>query len=100
MDAVASIEYLLNRSDIDHNKIVLYGRSLGGAVAIAVSSHEKYMHVLFAMILENTFTSIPEISRHLFSWLKRLPTWCYKNVVRENLFLFLILYLFHNDINL
>jgi len=80
LDAVASLEYLLTRSDIDHDKIVLYGRSLGGAVAVAVSGHEKFMDILFAMILENTFTSIPEISRHLFSWLKRLPTWCYKNI--------------------
>lgn len=88
LDAVASLEYLLTRSDIDHDKIVLYGRSLGGAVAVSVSSHEKYMDILFAMILENTFTSIPEISRHLFSWLKRLPTWCYKNIV--SIFFFIL----------
>lgn len=80
LDAIASLEYLLNRSDIDHDKIVLYGRSLGGAVAVKVAAHEKYMDLLFAMILENTFTSIPETARHLFPWLKRLPTWCYKNI--------------------
>jgi len=79
LDAAASLEYLLSRSDIDHDKLVLYGRSLGGAVAVAVAAQKKYMDVLFAMLLENTFTSIPETARHLFSWLKRLPTWCYKN---------------------
>ena len=79
---MASIEYLLSRSDIDHEKLVLYGRSLGGAVSFAVASSDKYMDILFAIIVENTFTSIPEMSKHMFKWLKTLPGWCYKNKVK------------------
>lgn len=81
LDGIASIEYLLSRSDIDHEQLILYGRSLGGAVAFNVASLEKYVDLLFAVIVENTFTSIPEISRHLFKYLTFVPTWCYKNKV-------------------
>lgn len=79
LDAVASIEYLLSRSDIDHEKIILHGRSLGGAVAFALSYLEQYADILFAVVVENTFTSIPDMSKHLFKYLKQLPSWCYKN---------------------
>jgi len=79
LDGVASIEYLLSRPDIDHGKLVLYGRSLGGAVAFNVASLDQYTDFLFAVIVENTFTSIPEIAKYLFKYLRGLPEWCYKN---------------------
>ena len=81
LDGVASLEYLLSRPDIDHQKLILYGRSLGGAVAFNVAALEQYTSFLFAVIVENTFTSIPEISKYLFKYLKGLPEWCYKNKV-------------------
>ncbi|XP_065652088.1 protein ABHD13 [Hydra vulgaris] len=79
LDAIAAIEYLLSHSDIDHNKLVLYGSSLGGAVTFAVAFYKKYMNLLFAIIVENTFTSIPDMARHLFILVNKLPSWCYKN---------------------
>ncbi|XP_066926422.1 protein ABHD13-like [Clytia hemisphaerica] len=79
LDGVASLEYLLSRPDIDHQKLILYGRSLGGAVAFNIAALEQYTNFLFAVIVENTFTSIPEISKYLFKYLKGLPEWCYKN---------------------
>ncbi len=38
---------------------------------------------LYAVILENTFTSIPEMGKRLFQVfiLDYVPIWCYKNVV-------------------
>ena len=81
LDGVASVEYLLSRPDIDHGKLVLYGRSLGGAVAFNVAALDQYTDFLFAVIVENTFTSIPEISKYLFKYLRGLPEWCYKNKV-------------------
>ena len=38
MDAEAAIEFLLSRRDIDKRKIILFGRSLGGAVAIYLAA--------------------------------------------------------------
>eukprot|EP01122_Echinamoeba_exundans_P005459 TRINITY_DN15612_c0_g1_i1.p1 TRINITY_DN15612_c0_g1~~TRINITY_DN15612_c0_g1_i1.p1 ORF type:complete len:239 (+),score=37.77 TRINITY_DN15612_c0_g1_i1:125-841(+) len=60
IDAQVSLDYLLNqRTGIDRKKIVVFGSSLGGAVAIdlAHSNQDK----LFALALENTFTCIPDL---------------------------------------
>eukprot|EP00794_Sanderia_malayensis_P004384 gene4384-4968_t len=79
LDAEAAMNYMLSRPDIDHSKIILYGRSLGGAVAIALATHEDYADHVFTLIVENTFTSIPDIAKHLFYWIKNLPQVCYRN---------------------
>jgi hypothetical protein len=44
---------------------------------------------LYAVIVENTFTSIPDMAKRLFqvSVLEYVPNWCYKNVVRSIVFL-------------
>ena len=81
LDAEAAMDFLLNRQDIDHDKIIIYGRSLGGAVAIDLATNDGYAEHIFALIVENTFTSIPDIACHMFSWIKRLPTVCYRNQV-------------------
>jgi fermentation-respiration switch protein FrsA (DUF1100 family) len=68
IDATSVLTYLINNrsSDIDINNIILFGRSLGGAVSVALSSilvsdpkYEIYSNSIKALILENTFTSIP-----------------------------------------
>lgn len=42
MDAEAAMDYVMSRHDIDHRKVVLFGRSLGGAVAIYLAASPKY----------------------------------------------------------
>ena len=76
------MSYLLSRTDIDTNKIVIFGRSLGGAVAIALASNELYVDKAFALIVENTFTSIPSMANQLVNGLGRLPYFCFRNKVR------------------
>lgn len=61
-DAVAAYEYLLSRKDIDHARIVFFGRSLGGAVAVELAT-QKPCHKL---ILESTFTSVKEMTKTMF----------------------------------
>jgi alpha-beta hydrolase superfamily lysophospholipase len=39
----------------------VYGRSLGGAVAINLASQQVYQNVIKGLILENTFTSISDM---------------------------------------
>ena len=34
LDAEATLEYVLNRNDVDKDRIFVFGASLGGAVAI------------------------------------------------------------------
>jgi pimeloyl-ACP methyl ester carboxylesterase len=60
LDAEASLEYLLNRDDIDKERIYVFGRSLGGAVGAELAAG-KYGSSLKGLILENTFTSISEL---------------------------------------
>ncbi|CAH1774381.1 unnamed protein product [Owenia fusiformis] len=80
-DAECAIDYLYSRSDIDHSNIILFGRSLGGAVAISSAVHPTYSNKLRAIIVENTFTSLPDIARYIFDFklLKAIPVWMYKN---------------------
>lgn len=81
-DARAAIEYLYTRHDIDLSQIILFGRSLGGAVAIDVAADPEYYQRLMCVILENTFTSIPDMAVELIhASIKWLPMFFYKNKV-------------------
>ena len=43
LDAKAAMDLLLSRSDIDTRKIIVFGRSLGGAVAVKICSYPAYI---------------------------------------------------------
>ncbi|KAG8228155.1 hypothetical protein J437_LFUL002809 [Ladona fulva] len=81
MDARAALNYLLSRNDINRSEIIVFGRSLGGAVAIDLASRPEYASKIWCLILENTFTSIPDMAAVLLGWrlLHYLPMFCYKN---------------------
>lgn len=79
LDSEAVLDYVMTRSDLDKTKIFLFGRSLGGAVAIHLASENS--HRISAIVVENTFLSIPYMASTLFSFfpMRYLPLWCYKN---------------------
>ena len=81
LDAQAALDFLHTRSDINAEKIVVFGRSLGGAVAIDLASKSENRGKIAALLLENTFTSVPDVAKALFDLkiIRLLPTWCYKN---------------------
>jgi len=63
LDGEAALEYIRSRRDIDQEKVYLFGRSLGGAVAIAVAARlwktsNPPQQPLAGVVVENTFTSI------------------------------------------
>lgn len=64
-DAEAAYDYLVNRDDIDPNRIVIFGRSLGGAVAVDLATKRNCA----ALILESTFTSAKDMARNAFAGL-------------------------------
>lgn len=80
-DAQTAINYLYERSDIDRKQIILFGRSLGGAVAIDLASRPEYRSKIWCLIVENTFTSIPDMVLVLLGWrcLRWLPRCIHKN---------------------
>lgn len=59
-DAQAALDYLLQRGDVDSDKIVVFGRSLGGAVSSWLAAENPT--TVRALILENTFLSIPALA--------------------------------------
>ncbi|KAG9408153.1 Alpha/beta hydrolase domain-containing protein 13 [Aphanomyces cochlioides] len=67
IDADGVIDYLHTRSDIDPTKIVIFGRSLGGAVAIYLA--ESRPTKIAGLIVENTFLSISSMVDQVMPWL-------------------------------
>lgn len=65
LDAEAALAYLRSRDDVDQDRIVLFGRSLGGAVAVEMAAR----HDFYAVLLESPFTSIQAMARHHYPFL-------------------------------
>lgn len=61
-DAAAARSWLAERTGVDESEIVLYGRSLGGAVAVALAASDGAR----GLILESTFTSLPALAKWKF----------------------------------
>lgn len=59
LDAQTALEYLRNRTDINHSKIFVFGRSLGGAVAVDLAARNS--DLVHGLIVENSFTSVPDM---------------------------------------
>ena len=71
LDAAAALEYVRGRSELDPGRVVLFGRSLGGAVAAALAAGPGEGKVK-AVVLENTFSSIPDMAGQLLPLLGAL----------------------------
>jgi fermentation-respiration switch protein FrsA (DUF1100 family) len=70
-DARAAWQYLTEKRSTPPDKIVVYGRSLGGAVAawLAERATPAACAAPAALILEAAFTSIPDMGERLYPWL-------------------------------
>ncbi|MGH8120825.1 MAG: alpha/beta hydrolase [Gammaproteobacteria bacterium] len=65
LDAEAAWDYLVVTRSLPEKNIIIYGESLGGAVAAWLATQ----HQPGAVILESTFTSIKDMGRHYYPWL-------------------------------
>lgn len=69
LDAKRVMDYVCKEdAQLRDSSLVLYGRSLGGAVAIHISA--TYPQAVLGLVLENTFLSIPKTVPHIFPVLK------------------------------
>ena len=68
LDAEAAVAHALSRPDVDPERVVLFGRSLGCAVAAEMAVR----HDVHAVVLESPFTSISAIARRAYSFLPGL----------------------------
>jgi fermentation-respiration switch protein FrsA (DUF1100 family) len=64
-DGRAAQHWLAERMGIQPSDIVLMGRSLGGAVAVALASEEGAQ----ALVIENGFSSMPDVAALHYPWL-------------------------------
>lgn len=64
-DAEAAWRYLTETRGIEPARIVLFGRSLGAAVAAELATRVR----AGALVLDSAFTSLPELGQELYPWL-------------------------------
>ena len=64
-DAEAARNWLANENGIDPSEVVLMGRSLGGAVAVDLAASGGAR----GLILESTFSSLPDVAQRHAAWL-------------------------------
>jgi len=64
-DALAAWRYLTEQRGIAPSQIVLFGRSLGGAIATYLADNRTPA----GLIIESGFTSVPDMAAQLYPWL-------------------------------
>jgi hypothetical protein len=64
-DGAAAQKWLANRTGIQPKEVVLMGRSLGSAVAVALAAENGAQ----ALVLENAFATMPDVAALHYPWL-------------------------------
>jgi len=95
-DGRAFFDYLLTQPEVDRGKIILWGTSLGGAVATDLAAHRPAA----GLILESTFTSGQDVARILYPFLPVAPFMHSKfNTLEKIKTLHLPLIIMHGDLD-
>jgi len=63
--ADAAYDWLVHQKKIDPKRIIIYGVSLGGGVAVNLASRRDHR----ALVLVKTFTSMPDVGQNMHPWL-------------------------------
>lgn len=64
-DADAAWDYLTETRGVRPQDIVVFGRSMGASVAAQLAARQQPL----ALIVESSFTSVPDIAKELYPWL-------------------------------
>ena len=73
IDGESTIKWIIDNLNFDYENLIIYGESLGCAVAVELGTRYKFKSI----ILESPFTSIPDIAR------KRYKIYPIKNLVLD-----------------
>ncbi len=65
LDAEAAWDWLVSERKVAPQQVVIFGESLGGAVAAWLARE----HTPGALVLQSTFTSLPDVGARLYWWL-------------------------------
>ncbi len=63
LDIDAAMKHLIAHKNIDPNKIIIFGQSLGGALAIHYTAHSAYRANIRAIIVDSAFYDYRQITR-------------------------------------
>lgn len=83
IDGYTTVKYVLDHAKelkVNPRKLFLFGRSLGGAVAVQTAQH--FEEELCGIIIENTFTCISDMVDTIFPWLAY--PWVKQKMLRMN----------------
>jgi fermentation-respiration switch protein FrsA (DUF1100 family) len=72
-DGSAAQQWLANRMGLQPNEVILMGRSLGGAIGVALAAENGAR----ALVLENAFPTMPDVAAAHYPWLP--VRWVMKN---------------------
>ena len=77
-DAKAAWDYLVNEKNINPQNIIVFGRSLGAAIACKLATKQN----LSALIMESAFISVPELAAQIYPFLpvRWLSRFQYNNI--------------------
>ncbi|QDU62502.1 Haloalkane dehalogenase [Planctomycetes bacterium Pan216] len=64
-DSRAAYRWLVEEKGISPERVVIFGRSLGGAVALELALAVEHR----CLVIESTFTSLPDVARLVYPWL-------------------------------
>ncbi|KAL0959367.1 hypothetical protein HGRIS_014621 [Hohenbuehelia grisea] len=75
-DAQTALDFVKADPTLSACPIVLYGQSIGGAVSIDLASRNPSL--ITALVLENTFLSLPQLIPHALPAFKRITFLCHQ----------------------
>lgn len=78
IDAQTALDYIRNHDELRDTKMIIYGQSLGGAVAIRLVAENQTKGDIAGVMLENTFTSIRKLIPTAFPPAKYIARLCHQ----------------------
>ncbi|KAJ5449954.1 Protein bem46 [Penicillium daleae] len=84
IDAQTGLDYLRQRAETSDDSFVVYGQSLGGAVAINLVATNQEQGDIRGLILENTFLSIRKLIPSVFPPARYLARLCHQYWTSED----------------
>ncbi|KAL5121786.1 bem46 protein, variant [Pleosporales sp. CAS-2024a] len=78
IDAQTGLTYIRERQELRNTKVVVYGQSIGGAVAIGLVARNQKQGDITGVILENTLTSLKKLIPSAFPPARYLAPLCHQ----------------------
>lgn len=77
-DSETAYRYLVNERDVQPQDLIIYGNSLGGAVAAHLAAKENCA----GLIMQSSFTSAANMAKKMFGW---MPLSCFVSAEFDNI---------------